>query len=105
MAKKGKKGFRIPKEIGGIKVPKETRRAAEAVIEKVRGPEGRKMVASGLAMAATAAAAMAAKQAQAKKAEPEPAKPGQSGTVDSQQVADAIGQAATAFMSKFFQPW
>lgn len=113
MAKKGKKGFRIPKEIGGIKVPKEARRAGEAIIDKVNSPEGRAKLSAGLAMAATAAAALAAKQAQdaaTKKAagdvpgEGDSRRPGQGGTADPHHVGDAIGQAATAFMAKFFQP-
>lgn len=106
MAKKDKKGFRIPKEIGGVKVPKEARRAGEALIEKARSPEGRQVLASGLAMAATAAAALAARQARAPTAseKPAPDRPGQGGTVDPQQVADALGQAASAFMTKIFSP-
>lgn len=121
MAKKSKKGFRIPKEIGGIKVPKEARRAAEALVEKANSPAVRQALASGLAMAATAAAAtMAAKQsrktsdtagtasdqphAHADKSHCGASKPGQGGTNDPQQVADAIGQAANAFMSKMFGP-
>ncbi len=112
MAKKGKKGFRIPKEIGGVKVPKEARRAGEALIEKVNTPAGRQALASGLAMAASAAAAVAAKQARgpsrpspAAAAEPEganPQQPGQGGTANLDQVAEAFGQAADAFMNKMF---
>ena len=117
MAKKDKKGFRIPKEIGGIKVPKEARRAGEALIEKVNTPAGRQALASGLAMAATVAAAAAAKQArgpvatpgtdQAKAGSDKPGsdKAGQAGTtgpVDPQQVVDMLGQAANAFMTKMF---
>jgi hypothetical protein len=109
MAKKDKKGFRIPKEIGGVKIPKEARRAGEAILEKANSPEGRQMLASGIAMAATAAAAMAARQARGPAAPAKPApdpagpqRPGQSGTVDPHQVADAIGQAANALMNKMF---
>lgn len=116
MAKKDKKGFRIPKEIGGIKVPKEARRAGEALIEKVNTPEGRQVLASGLAMAATAAAAIAAKQARGPaptaghQAEPgsdkpgpdKPGHPGTTGTVDPQQMVDMLGQAASAFMTRMF---
>jgi hypothetical protein len=116
MAKKGKKGFRIPKEIGGVKVPKEARRAGEALIEKVNTPAGRQALASGLAMAASAAAAVAAKQARgparpspaAADAQPSgcqgsnPQQPGQGGTANLDQVAEAFGQAADAFMNKMF---
>lgn len=108
MAKKGKKGFRIPKEIGGVKVPKEARRAGEALIEKVNSPAGRQALASGLAMAATAAAALAAKQARdaprTADGQTDTARPGQGGTTDLHQVADVFGQAAEAFMTKIFRP-
>ncbi|QNE31742.1 hypothetical protein F1C10_07205 [Sphingomonas sp. NBWT7] len=116
MAKKSKKGFRIPKEIAGVKVPKEARRAGEALIEKANSPAGRQALASGIAMAATAAAAIAARQARGsggpKHAAPD--QPGQGGTrpdtggaragttVDPHQMADAVGQAASAFMAKMF---
>lgn len=106
MAKKGKKsGFRLPKEIGGVKVPKEARRAGEALIEKANSPAGRQALASGLAMAATVAAAAAARQNRHAEpaAKPDPAcgAPGTGGT-DASRVADAIGEAANAFMSRIF---
>lgn len=128
MAKKDKKGFRIPKEIGGIKVPKEARRAGEALIEKASTPAGRQAIASGLAMAATAAAAVAARQArehgckkderaaatdQATRADnaqgAERADAGAAGapgtggtTVDPSRVVDALSDAAGVFMSSLF---
>lgn len=125
MAKKDKKGFRIPKEIGGIKVPKEARRAGEALIEKASTPAGRQAIASGLAMAATAAAAVAARQArehgcnndqraaardQATGADNAPGAdagaagaPGTAGTtVDPSRVVDALSDAAGVFMSSLF---
>ncbi len=114
MAKKGKKGFRIPKEIAGVKVPKEARRAGEALIEKANSPAGRQALASGIAMAATAAAAIAARQARGAGSggHAAPERPGQAGTkpdgaraggsVDPHQMADAVGQAASAFMAKMF---
>ena len=104
MAKKGKKGFRIPKEIGGVKVPKEARRAGEALIEKAQSREGRQALASGLAMAATAVAAIAAKQARgpAPAAKPAQERPGETGTADHTQFADDMGKAADALMTKMF---
>ena len=125
MATKDKKGFRIPKEIGGIKVPKEARRAGEALIEKASTPAGRQAIASGLAMAATAAAAVAARQArehgckndqraaakdQATGADNAPGAdagaagaPGTAGTtVDPSRVVDALSDAAGVFMSSLF---
>ncbi|ONF95962.1 hypothetical protein [Sphingomonas jeddahensis] len=104
MAKKDKKGFRIPKEIGGVKVPKEARRAGEALIEKASSPAGRQMLASGLAMAATAAAAVAARQARDHGPASNANAAGESGTasVDPSRVADALGDAASAFMTSLF---
>lgn len=104
MAKKDKKGFRIPKEIGGVKVPKEARRAGEALIEKASSPAGRQMLASGLAMAATAAAAVAARQARDGGPASTANAAGESGaaSVDPRRVADALGDAASAFMTSLF---
>lgn len=104
MAKKDKKGFRIPKEIGGIKVPKEARRAGEALIEKASSPAGRQMLASGLAMAATAAAAVAARQARdhGMTAKPAPEPDSAAAATDPNRVADALSNAANAFMSSLF---
>lgn len=113
MAKKGKKrGFRIPKEIGGVKVPKEARRAGDALIEKASSPEGRQALASGLAMAATFAAAAAARQSRQTGATGSACHPGantrkERGStpgIDPTRVADAFGEAANAFMNKVFSP-
>lgn len=104
MAKKNKKGFRIPKEIGGIKVPKGARRAGEALIDKANSPEGRQMLMSGLAMAATAAAAAAARSSRTDDAGAQPATgtARQAPPVDPHKVVDMIGDAASAFMSNLF---
>lgn len=106
MAKKGKKsGFRIPKEIGGMKVPKEARRAGEALIEKANSPAGRQALASGLAMAATMAAAAASRQTRRPAAPSESGAandgPGTAGT-DAGRVADALSEAAQTFMNRIF---
>jgi hypothetical protein len=64
MAKKKK---RIPKTIGGVKLPKELRRAGEKIIDQAittaNSPQGKAMIATGLSMAA--AAAMKAAEAKA----------------------------------------
>lgn len=56
--KKGGKAKHIPKEVLGLKVPKELRRAGEgligAVLEKAQSPEGRQAIAGTLSMAAAA---------------------------------------------------
>ena len=60
-----KKTRRIPKHIGGVKIPKDVRRQGEALIDTVvagaNSPAGREMIAGALAMAATAATAAMAK--------------------------------------------
>lgn len=61
MAKKNKgkhaKAAKIPKSIGGVKLPKAVRKPAEALIAKASTDEGRRMIAAGLTMAAGALAA------------------------------------------------
>ena len=104
MAKKDKKAFRIPKKVAGVKVPKEARRAGEALLERASSPHGRQAIASGLAMAATAAAAMAARQARGPTpaAEPVHGKPGEPGIHDMQRAGEAIGKAVETVMERFF---
>lgn len=105
MAKKGKKnGFRIPKEIGGVKVPKEARRAGEALIDKASSPAGRQALATGLAVAASMAAAAAARQARPHgPAQPSGCNEGADcSRTDANRVADALSEAANTFMSRIF---
>lgn len=117
MAKKTK---RIPKTIGGVKLPKELRRAGEKIIDHAittaNSPQGKAMIATGLSMAAAAAMKAAEKQAKpagvekagAEKAaeKPSPAndaradevrRPGASG-ID----GDAIGQAVEQVLGRLF---
>lgn len=120
MAKSGKRGknvkVKIPKTIAGVKIPKDARRAGEALIEKAQSPEGRQVIASGLAMVATATAAVAARKARdgARDAAPpvtpaatDPApdaaagRPGTPG-IDPQQLVDTIGQTAEALIGRLF---
>ena len=102
MSKKdGKKGKRIPKRIGGLKIPKELRHAGEALLDKANSPAGREIIATGLTMAAAAASAAARKQhAEA----PRATKPGEPGTIDPQRVADAVGDMADAVLERIFRP-
>lgn len=44
---------RIPKRIGGVKLPKELRHQGEALMAKAASPEGRAALARGLTLAAT----------------------------------------------------
>ncbi len=100
MAKKdGKKGKRIPKRIGGMKIPKELRQAGEALLDKANSPAGREIIASGLTMAAAAASAAAIKHRM--KAEPA-RKPGDPGTIDPQRIADAVCDMAENARDRIF---
>ncbi|WP_294191621.1 hypothetical protein [uncultured Sphingomonas sp.] len=112
MAKKKK---RIPKTIGGVKLPKELRRAGEKIIDQAvtaaNSPQGKAMIATGLSMAAAAAMkaaeAKAAKPAAEKPAEkPSPANDAR--TEESRQAGvggidgDAIGQAVEQMLGRLF---
>jgi hypothetical protein len=103
-AKQGaKRRVKVPKEIAGVKLPKELRRSAEALIEQARKPETIALLASGVAaVAGAAAAAKAAKRgAPTPPGEsPAPAAPGAPGTrTDSaDQITDALTAAARAVM-------
>ncbi|MFW2851866.1 hypothetical protein ACM61V_08045 [Sphingomonas sp. TX0543] len=99
MAKKdSKKGKKIPKKIGGVKIPKELRHAGEALLDKANSPAGRELLASGLTMAAAAAAAAAMKQ----RAKAEAVKPGDPGIFDPQRVADKVGDVAEVVLDRLF---
>lgn len=118
MAKKKK---RIPKTIGGVKLPKELRRAGEKIIDQAitaaNSPQGKAMIATGLSMAAAAAMKAAeGKAAEGKTAEkkatgsatekPSPANDAKaeearqagSGGID----GDAIGQAVEQVLGRLF---
>ena len=120
---KGKAG-KIPKSIGGVKLSKGLRKSGDKLIETASSPEGRRMLAAGLAMA-SAAVARARDAGPTPPRPPEPPVPpsAQSGegapppippaaptppdgmgkpVVDPAQIADAVGQAATAFFDGLF---
>lgn len=49
MAKKKPKKGKLPKEIAGIKIPKEVRKTGEALIATANSPAGRELLKSGAA--------------------------------------------------------
>ena len=108
------KKVKLPKSVGGVKIPKELRRKGETLIggaiDAANSPKGREMLAMGLAAVATAAAAKAAK-AHADHAKPhhppepphppEPAAPGRAGIdANVDQVVEAVSAAANAFLQR-----
>ncbi len=118
-----KKPGRIPKQIGGVKLSKRFRKSGEKLIEQAQTPQGRQVIAAGLAMATAAVARAKANAAHAAPMPPVPPAPphaptppvppvpprapgagGTTGTptVDPAQIAEAVGQAATAFFDGLF---
>jgi len=96
--------IKLPKAIGGVKVPKELRQSGEALLAKANSPAGRQMIASGLTIAAGAAAAAIARR-QAPPPAPAPSPAATTPTtpaVDPQQIADAVGAAADAVLARLF---
>ena len=117
-----KKTGRIPKQIAGVKLSKQFRKSGEKLIEKAQTPQGRQVIAAGLAMATAAIAKAKANAAHTAPTPPEPPVPPQApippvppkppltpGTTeagtpmaDPAQIAEAVGQAATAFFDGLF---
>lgn len=113
-AKKAKAG-KLPKEILGVKLPKEARKAGDRLIEAARSDEGRRAIAGALAtVAATAAAVAAAAQRRADRpaepaADPAPPQdvapaPGVAGTRDARPFDDVVGQVAGAMLGRLLAP-
>lgn len=118
MGKKTKKP-KLPKEVLGVKLPKEVREVGGALLDKANSQQGREMLAAGLTMAAAAAtAAVAATRAKREAAAPvppvppappapdaPPAPPPPQGThsqPDPQAIAEAVGKAAEAMLGRLF---
>jgi len=121
MGKKTKKA-KLPKEVLGIRLPKEVREAGGALLEKANSPQGREMLAAGLTMAAAAATAAVAagrtkREGTAERPVP-PAPPtpgaapetprtpeslqGTQNQPDPQAIAEAVGKAAEAMLGRLF---
>jgi len=115
MGKKHKKA-KLPKEVLGVKLPKEVREVGGALLEKANSPQGREMLAAGLTMAAAAATAALAKGRAERAAKPEAPRPpeapvppvppvppqGTQTQPDPQAIADAVGKAAEAMLGRLF---
>ena len=105
------KKVKLPKSVGGVKIPKELRRKGETLIggaiDAANSPRGREMLAMGFAAVATAAAAKAAKghgetpKPSKAPTPPEPATPGHAGIdANVDQVVEAVSAAANAFLQR-----
>ena len=105
---------RLPKELFGVKLPKELRRQGEAWIERAQSPAGQQAIASALtAVAGMAASAVAAKAAEKAARSATPASgageaqgagagaaaagAGGGQRTREQEIGDAVTRVATAF--------
>ena len=107
--KTGGRKVKLPKEIAGVKLSKELRRSAEALIEEATRPETLKALATGAAAVAGAAmAAKAARNAQGSGAQTPPAspQPGEGGTQagSGDHLAEMLTAAAMKAMQGFMKP-
>jgi hypothetical protein len=111
MAKKDKKtakpkGVKLPKDIAGVKIPKEWRKKGEKALAAASTPMGREMIATGLSVAAAAAASAAARSKAARKVEARAAdamgKAAEAGSKDMQVLADAVGSIAASALERLF---
>lgn len=100
--KDAKKGVKIPKEIAGVKLPKDLRKKGEAIIEAAQSPVGREVILSGLAALASAAVtrgmSKAASAPQPSAPPPAPAAPFPSGTGTRIDPTEAGAEAARQFV-------
>jgi hypothetical protein len=99
----GTKPGKLPKSVGGMKIPKELRKGAEKLVAKAQTPEGRAVIAKGAAMVAGMAATMAT--AAAKKGVPvKPSESGvaQPGATQPDALSDAIGAGVDAVLARLF---
>ena len=105
--KAGKAG-KIPKQVAGVKLPKQLRRKGEALIAKAASPEGRAAIAKGLTVAASLATMAAERSRKAQAAakpqaaaspanDPAPPQP-----IDPDKVAEAVSTVADAVLGRLF---
>ncbi|SEM81392.1 hypothetical protein SAMN05192583_1339 [Sphingomonas gellani] len=123
---------KLPKDILGIRIPKDLREIGGALLDKANSPQGREMLAAGLTMAAAAASAAVANGKAKREAAgaagatpagaPKPASPpappappappsppsppappqGTHTQPDPQAIAEAVGKAAEAMLGRLF---
>ena len=99
MARK-KKG-KLPKEVLGVKVPKELRKAGEKLIEQAQGPAGRQAIAGALtAVAGAMATAAMTRGARASEQAGQSSNSKESATAsDGVSPGDMVGKMVNAFLS------
>ncbi|TPG21032.1 hypothetical protein EAH87_06730 [Sphingomonas koreensis] len=102
MAKKRSKTTKLPKTIGGVKIPKQVRKSGGELLAKVNSPLGRELLAAGLVAAGAALAKKDAVRGATGEA--------MTGAVDAQevgarmaaQIGGVVGAAANAALDRIF---
>ena len=106
--KAAKAGAKIPKRIGGMKLPKALRQKGEALIAKASSQEGQAAIAKGLTVAAGLATAAAERNKAKAKPDgtgggPDAGKPDAAhAAMDPKKAAEAVGLVAEAVLSRLF---
>ena len=106
------KAAKIPKKIGGLKVPKDLRKSGGKLLRAASSPVGRELIALGLGLAASAAAAAVEKDRLKRRdgsAAADPAKgtapPKAANTAsDPHEIGVALGKMAETALAGLFKP-
>ena len=109
---KAAKTAKIPKRVGGFKLPKEVRRKGDALLARAASPEGQAALAKGLTVAASLATAAAERSKRAHAAvSPGPgesaegaagAGPSPTPPVDPAKVVEAVQTVANEVLGRLF---
>src|SRR6187402_3765145 len=102
MAKKDKKA-KLPKAVGGVKLPKQLRKSASVVAEIAQNPVAREVVSAALVAGASA---LARSKAKGKPAATDAKKPGEFGALiaQGQEIGSMITQGINAFLDALLKP-
>jgi hypothetical protein len=100
-AKGDKPAKRIPKRIGGLKLPKELRQKGEALLDRATSPEGQAALAKGLTIAASLATA-AADRRRARAAPPAPPANDPHAPADPAKVVETVATVANEVLGRLF---
>jgi hypothetical protein len=98
MAKKSK----LPKKIGGVRIPKKVRKQGSELLAKVNTPLGRELIAAGLVAAGAAIASKSEVRKAARRAAGEAEDAGELGARMAGQIGGIVGAAANAALDRFF---
>lgn len=93
---------RLPKQVAGIKIPKELRKSAGALLMMAQAPVVREAIATGLIAAATALTGSQSGRRTAKKMKDEAGEAADKGMDQINQTTQAIGAAVVAAMDQWF---